>query len=155
MNRISRIPRIWRILAGVLIACILLGTSAAFAGGILKISIGSGISIGGTIHVVAPDPTVDDIVVQSISTPDVLVGSTAPLTITISIRNDSEWTLYLQSGTFDIDAGVGSLAISDTTMTMSSILPGRGVHSVDVILAPADALAIGDYSWSGELSYSW
>jgi len=142
----------WRIIISVFIACVLLGTSAAFAGGVITVNFSSGAHVGGTIHVVAPDPTIDDIIV---TVPEITItfGSTDPVTFNITAYNNSGWVLTLKDVGQSFNASMGKIEISKSSLG-TNVVP-KNDFLIPVTFTPSSTLQQGDYSWEGNLTFSW
>lgn len=141
----------WKILIGIFLACLLLGTSAAMAGGIIRIPFGGGVTSTGTIHVVAPDPTVNDLVV---TVPDLTFYTTGGGgNAVISVSNNSSWDLIFQSIAFTYPEAICTIqAASDYT---GSVLPAGGSHDITIFYSYVADIQKGDYEYSGTIEYSW
>jgi hypothetical protein len=142
----------WRIIIGVLIACICLGTSAAFAGGVLKVSFGGGAIIEGNIHVSAPDPVASDLV---ITVPDINITTGQPKSgnIDLQVTNNSKTDLIYQDATFTFPPEVGTIELADLT---KNIAVAKGSTQTIILFYTTKAdIPEGNYKWSGEITYGW
>ena len=152
-NFITQLPRKWLIvICSVLI--ILITSGIAYGANQIIVHFDGGLDVSGKITIIAPDPGLKDLVI--ISTPDFTftTGNTDVLTGVIVVQNNSAWDLTLAIATFTIDSaiGVGSFGYNPAT---TPALKAYGQHSIPVFFNPHASPAAGEFSYSGDLTYSW
>jgi len=132
------------------VAAILLFSGVAYGANLLVVSFQGGLGVTGTVKVVAPDPTLADVVVVSVPDFTITAGVSSNATGYITVRNDSAYNLTLQSATFTLDESVGYISY----VNLTPLLPAKGQHTLKVILYYYP-LVVGDFQYSGDLTYSW
>ena len=152
-NLITQLPRKWLIvICSVLI--ILITSGIAYGANQIILHFEGGVDVSGKITIIAPDPTLADL--EIISTPDFsfTAGDATVLTGVIVVENNSAWDLTLVYASFAIDsaAWLGSLSYDQVG---TPVLSAHGQHSIPVMLAPGASPAAGEFSYSGNLTYSW
>ena len=152
-NLITQLPRKWLIvICSILI--ILITSGIAYGANQIIVHFDGGVDVSGKITIIAPDPDLTDLVI--ISTPDFTftTGNTDVLTGVIVVQNNSAWDLTLTIATFTIDSTkrTGSFGFNPAN---TPVLNAHSQHSIPVFFNPHASPAAGEFSYSGNLTYSW
>ena len=153
---LKKLSRKW-IVAGFIIVSLLLGGTIAYAASAIIVDFGSSVGVEGQVIIVAPEPTINDIVVTS-PTFTITYGDTTEVTANMMVQNLSAYDLTLVNVTISMDnTDVAALSLGSFIPGVhSDLLPAGSAHLIPITMAPwGTQVSLGSYSYSGTIEYSY
>lgn len=144
----------WAVVLGAVIASLIIGFTVAWASGTLVVHFGGGAQISGTVHIVAPDPTVEDIVILYAPDDITVQAGQGGVYSSITVQNNSAYPLTFVQLDVTFPDYVAAMGVQPV-VEWDHVLPAHGTQEIPVLIAFDPAAPVGDYTYEGDITYSW